>query len=162
MSLSILFVCSGNICRSPAVAAALKKRVVEKGLEQRVFIDSCAVTSWFLGASADERMVKAAKARNIPIDHKAKLFEEHFFQLFDYIFAVDKDTLKRLQSLAKNPADRAKIQLATAFSSKFLNQEILDPYRGSEAHFEIVMDMAEDAAEGIFESIIMHRKASSG
>ena len=98
--ISILFVCLGNICRSPALEATLKKLVKEKNLTEKIFVDSCAVTPSFLGAPADPRMVAAANKRGVHIDHKAKLFEEAYFKAFNYIFAADHEVLKMLQQIA--------------------------------------------------------------
>ena len=95
--ISILFVCAGNICRSPALAAVLQKLVNEKGLTDRVFIDSCAVTPSFLGAPADPRMVAAAHKRGVHIDHKAKIFEEAYFKVFNLVSILYVTSAKEFQ-----------------------------------------------------------------
>ena len=151
--ISILIVCAGNICRSPALAAALQKLVAEKGLTGRVCIDSCAITPSFLGAPADPRMVAAAHKRGIHIDHKAKIFEESYFKVFDPIIAVDHETLQKLQALAPGDA-KAKIHLATEFSALYKDKEMDDPYFDGEAGFEKIMDMCEEIAQGIFSKFL--------
>jgi protein-tyrosine phosphatase len=152
--ISILFVCAGNICRSPALAAALQKLVQENGLAEDVFIDSCAVTPSFLGAPADPRMVAAAHKRGVHIEHKAKIFEETYFKVFDYIFAVDQEVLKVLQSMAPSNAEKAKLHLATEFSTTFKGKEIPDPYFDGESGFETVMDMSQDIAHNILTQVL--------
>jgi len=147
--ISILMVCSGNICRSPALAAVLQKLVHEKGLADRIFIDSCAVTPSFLGAPADPRMVAAAHKRGVHIDHKAKIFEEAYFKIFDSIYAVDHEVLKTLLALASTDEERAKIHLATEFSAHYKDKEMPDPYFDGEAGFEQIMEMSEEIAQGI-------------
>ncbi len=151
MSVNILFVCMGNICRSPALAATLEKLVKKQKIADRVYIDSCALTSWYLGCSADPRMCLAASKRGIQIDltHRAKLFEEQFFQLFHYIFAVDKEVLALLHAFPLFEEEKKKIYLASAFSKKYRDQDIPDPYYGGEEGFELVMDQAEDCCRGI-------------
>lgn len=151
--ISILFVCLGNICRSPALAASLQKLVCENGLTNRVFIDSCAVTPSFLGAPADPRMVAAAHKRGVNIEHKAKIFEEAYFKVFDYIFAVDNEVLKILQSMA--PTDhKAKLHLATEFSTAYKDKELPDPYFDGESRFELIMDMSQEVAQSIFSKLL--------
>lgn len=152
--ISILFVCAGNICRSPALAATLQKLVNEKGLTDRVFIDSCAVTPSFLGAPADPRMVAAAHKRGVHIDHKAKIFEETYFKVFNYILAVDHEVLKILQSLAHTDEEKAKIHLVSEFSALYKDKEMDDPYFDGEAGFEKIMDVSEEIAQGIFSKFI--------
>lgn len=151
--ISILFVCAGNICRSPAMAACLQHLVCENKLTDQVFIDSCAVTPSFLGAPADPRMVAAAHKRGIHIDHKAKLFEESYFKAFDYILASDREVLKTLQAMAPEP-EKGKLHLATEYSTAFKDKDLPDPYFDGEAGFENTMDMSQDIAQNILSKIL--------
>lgn len=150
----ILFVCAGNICRSPALAAALQKLVNANNLQDKVYIDSCGINSMFLGSQADQRMAKAAEKRGIHIDHRAKLFEESFFQIFNYIFVSDQRVAEILQSIAQNDADRAKIHLATEFSSKYQGQDVPDPFFHGEPQFDKIAEMAEEISQAIFDKVI--------
>jgi protein-tyrosine phosphatase len=158
--ISILFVCAGNICRSPALVGAFQKLLLEKACEGKVYVDSCATTSWFLGSQPDSRMSATAEKRGVLLEHKAKLFEEPFFQMFDFILAADTEVLKTLHSLAKTEGEREKIYLATMFSQKYPKQDIPDPYHGDAQLFEKVMDMAQDVAEGLFNHLFMQGKQS--
>ena len=141
---SILFVCMGNICRSPALQATLET------LSDEFHVESCGMGSWFLGEEADKRMRHAAHSRVIEINHKAQIFQQSFFEIFDYIFAVDQNILDELQSMAPN---KSKIYLATHFSEKYKDQDIPDPYYLGNAGFEHVMDMIEDSCKGILNHI---------
>ena len=152
--ISLLFVCSGNICRSPALAACLQKLVNDKGLTDRVFIDSCAVCPSFLGAPADPRIVAAAHKRGVHIDHKAKIFEQAFFKVFEYIFVVNHEALKKLQDLAQTDEEKAKIHLVTEFSTLYKDQEITDPYFDGDAEFEKIMNISEEIAQGILTKVL--------
>ncbi len=153
--ISILFVCTGNICRSPALAATLQKLINENGLTERVYIDSCAVSSLFLGAPADPRMVEIAHQKGVHIEHKAKLFEDSYFQLFDYILAADHNVIKTLQIMAVTDANKAKIHLATEYSSLYKDQDVYDPYYDGEAGFKKVMLMIEEIAQSLYTKIIL-------
>ena len=151
--ISILFVCAGNICRSPALAACLQKFVKEKNLTEKVFVDSCAVTPSFLGAPADPRMVAAAHKRGVIINHKAKIFEEAYFKAFHYIFASDREVLKVLQKMAPD-SEKGKLHLASEYSAAFKNKDIPDPYFDGENRFELIMDMSLDIAQSILKQVL--------
>jgi protein-tyrosine phosphatase len=151
---NILFVCAGNICRSPALAAALQKIVHANSRQDKVYIDSCGINSMFLGSQADQRMAKAAEKRGILIDHRAKLFEETYFQIFNYIFVSDQRVLEILQAIAKSDADRAKIHLATEFTPKYQGQDVPDPFFQGEPQFDKIAEMAEEISQAIFDKLI--------
>jgi low molecular weight protein-tyrosine phosphatase len=147
--ISILIVCSGNICRSPALAAALNKLIQDRGLKEKVFVDSCGVTASFLGAPADARMIAAAKKKNIQIEHKAKLFEESYFKVFDLIIAVDHEVLKVLQAMAPDQ-EKSKIHLISEYNN---GQELADPYFDGEGQFDQIMAKSEGIAQAILSKL---------
>lgn len=149
----LLFVCLGNFCRSPALAAVMEKLIQERALEQKFFVDSMGLTTHYLGRPADLRIRAAAGKQNISINHTAQLFKPSDFQRFDWIFAVDHEVLDLLSTYASTPAERDKLHLATAFSKKYPNQEILDPFPHGEEAFDRVIDMALDACDGILEHL---------
>jgi len=151
--ISILFVCAGNICRSPALEASLKKLIDEKSLKSKLFVDSCAITPSFLGAPADPRMVAAAHKRGVVIEHKAKIFEEPYFKAFDYIFASDHEVLKILQSMAPN-SEKGKLHLASEYSTAFKDKDLPDPYFDGESRFELIMEMSIDIAQSILKQVL--------
>ena len=151
---AVLFVCMGNICRSPAAAGVLRHLAEERGkAKSSLLIDSCGLGDWYTGHSPDERMQKTAQMRGLVLTGRAKRFKKDFFQSFDYILAVDHEVLKRLQDLAQTTEDRSRLHLMTAFSKSFHNQEIPDPFYGDVGAFEIVLDMLEDSCEGLLEVI---------
>ncbi len=148
----------GNICRSPALAATFMKLARKEKVENHFFVDSSALTTFYLGQSADYRMCKAAQKKGITIEHIAQLFEKPDFSKFDYILAVNHEVRDLLQGLASTQQERKKIILATAFAKKYKNQEIPDPYfHGGEA-FDHVMDMAFDACEGLLRHFVLEFK----
>jgi protein-tyrosine phosphatase len=151
--ISIVFVCAGNICRSPAMAAVFEKMLSEKNISSQFNIDSCGTTAYYLGCNADERMRKAAEKRGVHIHHRAKLFDEKFFDIFDYIIASDRDILKTLEKMTADPHQKSKLRLAGSFSKKHPMADIPDPYYGGEKGFDHVMDMIEDACKGLLEHL---------
>lgn len=141
----------GNICRSPALAAVFLELARQKKQESHFFVDSAALTTFYLGEGADYRMCKAALKKGIEIEHIARLFEKSDFAHFDYILAVNHEVKDLILGLASTPAERKKIVLATAFSKKYKNQEIADPYFHGKDAFDHVMDVALDACAGLLE-----------
>ena len=147
----VLFVCLGNICRSPALEATLRQYVDAKGLEDEIQVDSCGIGSWFLNSKADPHIIEAAQRRGIVIRSRAKLFSKDFFNQFNYIFAVDNRVVDMLKSMAPSKKMAAKVCLATKFAEKHAGGEMPDPYLGGERGFEMTMEIAEDACSGILE-----------
>jgi protein-tyrosine phosphatase len=151
---SLCFICFGNICRSPALAAVFETLAKKRGVADRFFVNSMALTSYYLGRPADPRMRSTAEKYHIPIDHIAQLFKPSDFQRFDLIFAVTDECIDLLKDLSTSDEDRKKIQLATAFSKKYKNEDIQDPFYDGPEAFDHVMVMALDACEGILDVLI--------
>ena len=143
----------GNICRSPALASTFMQLAHKKKLDSHFFADSRALTSFYLGQNADFRMCKAAQKKGILIDHISQLFERSDFSTFDYILAVNHEVKDLLEGLASTSEERKKIFLATAFSKKYKDEEIADPYFHGKEAFDHVMDMALDCCEGLLEKL---------
>ncbi len=148
---SLCFICFGNICRSPALEAIFNTLAKEKGVADRFFVDSMALTTYYLGKQADVRMCKAAEKKQIHIEHIAKLFKPTDFQRFDVVFPVTSDAADVLMDIATSDEDKKKIVLVTKYSKKFKNQDIPDPYYDGEKAFDLVVEMSFDACEGILE-----------
>jgi protein-tyrosine phosphatase len=150
---SILFVCLGNICRSPAAEGILRHQSTNHPVLKKIHIESCGLGSWHQGQLPDLRMQDAAKRRGIILSSRAQKIQDHFFDKFDYILAADHEVLKVLYQYAKSPEQKAKLHLISAFSDSYRNEEIPDPFYGNEASFEHVLDMLEDSCEGLIEHI---------
>jgi protein-tyrosine phosphatase len=149
---SILFVCLGNICRSPAAQGILSHMISkEKSLVSRV--ESCGLGDWHVGQLPDERMREAAELRGVILASRAQQFHHNFFEEFDYILAADFEVLHDLQRHAVKPEYKAKIHLITAFSKMYKNEKVPDPYYGGHADFDLVLDMLEDSCIGLLEHI---------
>lgn len=150
----VLFVCLGNICRSPAAEGMLKHLAADSGLD--LHIESCGIGDWHVGSLPDNRIRSAAKARGIILSSRAQKFQLDHLNDFDYILAADHEVLEHLHLFAKTPQQKAKIHLITAFSKSFHDESIPDPFYGGDAAFENTLDILEDACIGL----ISHLKQS--
>lgn len=149
---SVLFVCLGNICRSPA-AEGILRHLAEKGSRSDIYVESCGLGTWHIGQLPDERVQEATKKRGIILASRAQQFRFDFFDRFDYILAADHEVLNVLHQHAKTLDHKSKLHLMTAFSHGYVGVEVPDPYYGTDAAFESVIDMLEDSCEGLLEHI---------
>lgn len=148
----VLFVCLGNICRSPAAEATLK-HFLQDQVDLNVSVESCGIGDWHIGQSPDRRMQEASQARGYKMIGRAQQFQQAYFDIFDYILVSDEEVLKNLYRYAKTPEHKAKIKLMTHFSPRYRDQEVPDPYYSSSGAFDLVLDMLEDACEGLLSHI---------
>lgn len=149
---SVLFVCLGNICRSPAAEGVLRHMAAKESLNE-LSIESCGLGSWHIGQLPDERMQIASKNRGIHLNSRAQLFTHAFYSRFDLILAADKQILNDLLQNVPQPKYKDKIHLITHFSVCYQDEEIPDPYYQGDAGFEQVLDMIEDSCQGILEHL---------
>lgn len=153
MKASILFVCLGNICRSPAAEGILRHLAKKENID--LHIESCGLGDWHEGNLPDERMREASKNRGILLTSRAQKIQPEFFDRFDLIFVADQKIMNELYKFAHKPEHKAKMHYITHFSTAFKNEEVPDPCYEGEAGFEHVLDMLEDSCEGI----ILHIKS---
>lgn len=149
----VLFVCLGNICRSPAAEGILRHMTSQDPLFQAMEIASAGMGDWHLGQLPDERIRDAAKSRGIVLTSRAQHFKSVFFDNYDFILAADHEVLHDLHRLAVKPEHKAKVHLITAFSPSYKDEEIPDPFYEGKAAFDLVMDMIEDSCEGFLEHL---------
>jgi protein-tyrosine phosphatase len=153
MSVKVLFVCLGNICRSPTAEGAFRKLVENAGLSKRIQIDSAGTANWHQGRAPDPRTIAAARKRGMDLSAlRARAIKLSDFNEFDYMLAMDEDNLANLKSL-KPAGYNGYLGLFLAFSSQTAYLEVPDPYHGGSEGFELVLDLIEDAAVGLLESI---------
>ena len=149
---SILFVCMGNICRSPTAEGVFRQRVREAGLEHRIEIDSAGTHAYHVGNPPDERAQAAAERRGISLSNlRARRVAEEDFDSFTHIVAMDIDNVESLKEDAEE-RHHHKIRLFLEFSSG-PETEVPDPYYGGRLGFERVFDMVEEASRGLLEDI---------
>lgn len=146
---SVLFVCLGNICRSPMAETVFKKKVFESGKGREFEIDSAGLIDAHQGERADSRMRAHATRRDYDITHRSRPVRREDFDLFDLIVGMDDQNISGLKRLARNESDLKKICRMTDFSEKFKGEAVPDPYYGGEAGFIHVIDMLEESCEGL-------------
>lgn len=149
---SVLFVCMGNICRSPTAEGVFRHLVEQAGLTESVRIDSAGTHAYHTGEPPDRRASEAALRRGFSMtDIRARRVADADFDEFDYILAMDNANLRDLQARAPEQ-HRARIQLLLEFSGR-TGADVPDPYYGGAAGFERVLDLVEEAAEGLLDTI---------
>ncbi len=154
MKKRILFVCLGNICRSPSAEAVFKAQVAQAGLSPDFEIDSAGTGAWHVGKPADRRMQQHARKRGYDLTSIARKFDPSVdFDHFDMIIAMDDENVRDLKQLARNEQDQLKISKMTDFSKLYNYKIVPDPYYGGEEGFELVLDLLEDASEGLLEKL---------
>jgi protein-tyrosine phosphatase len=149
----VLFVCTGNICRSPTAEAIFRKLAADAGMAETVAADSAGTHGYHVGEPPDSRAQEAAAKRGYDLSGlRARRFEKADFQRFDLILAMDQDHYSILSKLALPPAGH-KLKLMMSYARQFAEQEVPDPYYGGPQGFERVLDMLEDAARGLLDSL---------
>ena len=151
--LGVLFVCTGNICRSPTAEGVFRHLLAQEGLQDRVAVDSAGTHGYHVGARPDRRSTKAAALRGYDLGGlEARLLSDEDFVHFDYLLAMDRDHLAVLRALAPMQHN-AKVAMMLDFSSRFRGIEVPDPYYGGPQGFEHVLDLIEDGASGLLAEI---------
>ena len=149
----ILFVCLGNICRSPSAEAVMKKLVKDAGLERRIEIDSAGIIGYHEGEPADDRMRAHAARRGYRLDSISRPVRTSDFFDFDLIIGMDNRNIDDLRQKAPDLESVGKIHQMTEFSRNKLYDHVPDPYYSGAEGFELVLDLLEDACAGLLEEI---------
>lgn len=147
--LRILFVCMGNICRSPAGEGVLAKLVVEAELTAYIEIDSAGTIGMHQGNRADSRMRAAATKRGYDLTSRARQVTAHDLDDFDLILTMDEDNHRGVLNLASTDAQRDRVRLFCTFCQNHSESEVPDPYYGGPQGFEKVLDLLEDGCRGV-------------
>lgn len=147
--ISILFVCLGNICRSPAAEEILRVQARARGIAG-LHVESAGTGHWHVGQLPDRRMRAAAARRGLELTSRAQQIDPSHMEAFDYILAADRGILNHLEEMA-GERHAAKLGLMTRFSKSSPNAEIPDPYYDNARGFELVLDMLEEACSGFLD-----------
>lgn len=153
MTCKILFVCMGNICRSPTAAGVFHALLVREGLERHVQIDSAGTHAYHVGNPPDVRAQRAARERGIDLSAmRARRIEQADFERFDHILVMDAQNQADVLAVCP-PVHRPKVRLMLEYAPHLGVREVPDPYYGGMFGFERVLDLLEDAAEGFLEQL---------
>jgi len=148
----ILFVCMGNICRSPTAHGLFQRLVDEQGLGRRILVDSAGTHSYHVGNPPDSRSQATARQRGVDLSGlRARRFVSSDFVEFDYLLGMDSGNIADMHAIRPEQA-RARLQLMLEYSKRFSEREVPDPYFGNDG-FELVFDMIDDASRGLLEHI---------
>jgi protein-tyrosine phosphatase len=149
----VLFVCLGNICRSPTADGIFQKLVVDAGLTKRISVDSAGTAGWHQGKAPDPRTVSAALKRGFDLSSlRSRQVKRSDFNEFDYILAMDKENLADLY-LLRSEDFTGHLGLFLEFSQQKNHTCVPDPYHGGAAGFELVLDLVEEASRGLLQTI---------
>lgn len=147
--IAVLMVCLGNICRSPTAHGMFRRMVQEQGLVDRVMIDSAGTHAYHTGEAPDPRAQRAALSRGVDLsDIRARAVIEEDFERFDYVLAMDEDNYRHLAERCPEEY-RSRLRLFLEFAPHLGEREVPDPYYGGVNGFEYVLNLVEDAAQGL-------------
>ena len=155
MTQKLLFVCLGNICRSPAAEGVFLHLLKQKGINDQFVVDSAGTGSWHVGNAADKRMQAAANRRGIHLPSRARQIDLNDLETFDLVLTMDQDNLHAVNGLAREAGARAtaRIQPMLSYGRRYSEAEVPDPYYGGDAGFEHVLDLLEDACQALLEEL---------
>ena len=149
----VLFICLGNICRSPAAEGVFLHLLEREGLQQAFTVDSAGTGGWHVGNAADPRMRSAASRRGIHLPSRARQLEPADLTRFDHILTMDGDNLSAVMALARRHPLSARIAPITDHCRRHRASEVPDPYYGGPDGFDQVLDLLEDACAGLLEDL---------
>ncbi len=151
--LRLLFVCLGNICRSPAAEGVMQKMLADRGLQARVQVDSAGTSSFHIGEPADSRMRSAAKSRGFELSSRARMIHRRDFAEFDLIVAMDHNNMRELQSYPE--AATGRVRMLSDFLEDAWPRDVPDPYYGGDEGFTTVLDMLQAACPQIIAELLL-------
>lgn len=156
---NVLFVCLGNICRSPTAHGVFQAMVDEQGLTELIAVDSCGTGDWHVGNTPDRRSTAKAAKRGYDISSlRARQFQASDFGRFDYILAMDKKNLAAIEEMRPDTFS-GHLELFLGYAGNVELEEVPDPYYGGAGGFNYVLDLVEWASEGLLREIVSARSA---
>ncbi len=154
MPYKLLFVCLGNICRSPSAENIMNHLIEQAGLNGSIVCDSAGTSSYHIGSPPDRRMAVAAARRGIKLRGKARQFQLSDFENFDLILAMDRDNYQDILYLDPKGKYRDKVRLMCDFASYHQEKEVPDPYYGGREGFDRVIDLLLDTCDSLLQRVV--------
>ena len=157
--IKVLFVCLGNICRSPTAEGVFRTMVAKSGWQDMFHIDSAGTAAYYVGEPPDRRAQKQAKARGYDLSKlRARFISPQDFKKFGYVLVMDKHNFAEMEKVQKYCKDAtAKLQLFLDYHPDKKGQEVPDPYSGGENDFEAVLDLVEVANENLLKTLLAEK-----
>ena len=150
----LLFVCLGNICRSPAAEGIFNHYVSLRKKQGHLHAESAGIGHWHVGELPDHRMRRHGERHGYSFDSRARQFTPDDFDKYDLIIAMDEQNASDIKSMARSPYDMRKVMLMASFLRHHpMHKSIPDPYYGGDEQFEMVIELLEDACQGLLDSI---------
>jgi protein-tyrosine phosphatase len=153
MTTKLLFVCLGNICRSPAAEGMMNHLVQQAALGDRFCCDSAGTSRYHIGDPPDQRMTATARTQGIHLHGQARQFQVQDFSQFDLILAMDRQNYRDILALDQTGQHRQKVRLICDFCTQYADQDVPDPYYGGADGFVYVLDLLRDACGGLLQEL---------
>lgn len=156
--IKVLFVCLGNICRSPLAEGLFQQKINERELTNKIMCDSCGTSDYHICEQPDHRTLKNAERNGLALNHQARQFTEEDFRQFDYIVAMDSANFGHIVSMTSQAAMQAKVHKMRDFdTADFKGTNVPDPYFGGERGFQEVYDILDRCTANLLDSILKER-----
>ncbi len=149
----VLFVCLGNICRSPLAEALFKNKVIKRGLENRIEMDSCGTSNYHIGDWPDERTIENALQNGISIDHRGRQLSERDLEHYDFILTMDRSNFSNTLHLVSHENQKNKIIMMRAFDPQAPQEDVPDPYYGGVKGFQEVFNILDRSTENFLKHL---------
>jgi protein-tyrosine phosphatase len=162
MTIRVLFVCLGNICRSPAAENIMNHLIQQRQLEGQIVCDSAGTASYHIGSPPDRRMAAAAVNYGLTLTGRARQFESADFERFDWILAMDRQNYRDIIALSPGDAYNDKVRMTCDFCRTHTDQDVPDPYYGGPEGFTYVIDLLMDACAGFLDQVVGSSMAAAG
>ena len=151
----LLFICLGNICRSPAAEGVMKAKVHAAKLDDMFYIDSAGIGDWHVGQLPDSRMRERGARRGYRLDSRARQIRQSDFADFDLLLVMDRENYRIITSKAPDEESHKKVRMLTDYLQEHKNTDIVpDPYYGDLSDFDYALDLIEDACDGLLEQCL--------